>query len=92
MKKLRIILAVAAITLLASCSVSGPLMITDNDVSTKRGEASYNVWIFGIRPIHADASIRTAAKNGGITKVATVDAKVRAGFLKSTYTTIVTGE
>lgn len=92
MKNLRNIVAVSVIALLASCSVAGPLMVTDNDVSTKRGEASYNVWIFGIRPIHVDASIRTAAKNGGITKVATVDFKVKGGLFKKTYTTTVTGE
>lgn len=82
----------AGVAMFASCSVSGPGFVTDNAVNTKTGEASYNVWIFGIRPMDADASIRTAAKNGGITKVASVDYKVKGGLLKTTYSTIVTGE
>ena len=92
MKKIKSIIVIAAAALLTSCSISSPLMVTDNEVGTKRGEASYNVWIFGIRPIHVDASIRTAAKNGNITKVATVDKTVTGGFFKTTYSTVVTGE
>lgn len=91
MKKIRNIALIAACSgLLASCSVSGPLMVTNN-ASVKRGVAEKTV-ILGITFGEADLSIATAAKNGGITKVATVDWKVQGGLFKKTYQTIVTGE
>jgi predicted small lipoprotein YifL len=79
---------------LASCSVSGPLMITDNPggPDAKTGESSYSVILGFITPKDADASIATAAKNGKITKVSTVDQKITGGLFKTTYSTIVTGE
>jgi predicted small lipoprotein YifL len=89
---LKSILAVSILAL-TSCSVSGPLFITDNEggPDSKTGEASFKV-ILGFMPMNADASIATAAKNGGITKVATVDQKITGGFFTSTYTTVVTGK
>lgn len=92
MKKVRNIIAVGVVALLTSCSISGPLLVTDNTALEKRGEASYTIWLGFIRPMNGDASIRTAAKNGGITKVATVDTKVYGGFFRTTFTTVVTGE
>jgi predicted small lipoprotein YifL len=84
---------VAVLILMASCSVSGPLILTDNPggKDSKKGESSYKV-ILGFPPFKADASIATAAKNGGIKKVSTVDLKMKAGFFVTTYTTVVTGE
>lgn len=92
MKKIKSIFAIAVLGLMTSCSISAPLLVTDNEAGTKRGEATYSVWFGIFRPMEADASIRTAAKNGGITKVGTVDQKVYGGIFKSTYTTIVTGK
>jgi hypothetical protein len=92
MKKIKSIFAIAILGLMTSCSISGPLLVTDNEARVKRGEAGYTVWLGFIRPMEADASIRTAAKNGGITKVATVDQKVESKLFRSTYTTIVTGK
>ena len=89
MKKLIIIASSALI--LASCSVAGPRMVSNNKIGSKRGEASRTI-ILGITFGHTDLSLQTAAKNGGITKIATVDWKVRGGFFKTTYSTIVTGE
>jgi predicted small lipoprotein YifL len=84
-----------ALSLLAltSCSISGPLFITDNAGGTnaKTGESSYTI-IFGFMPFNADASIVTAARNGDITKVATVDQKIYGNFFTTTVTTVVTGE
>ena len=87
-------IAISFVGLISSCSVSGPLLITDNDggSSSKRGETSYSVILGIIKPMNADASIATAAKNAGITKVSTVDLKVTGGLFKTTYTTVVTGE
>ncbi len=90
MKKIFSILIVAfTLVSMTACSVSGPILVTDN-TNEKTGKASYKT-IFGFPPKTADASIATAAKNGGITKVASVDFKVKAGIFKTTYTTIVTG-
>jgi predicted small lipoprotein YifL len=90
---IKIILAGSLLLSLGSCSVSGPLFITDNPggKSNKTGEASYKVTL-GFMPFNADASIETAAKNGNITKVATVDTKITGGLFSTTYTTVVTGE
>lgn len=79
---------------MASCSVSGPLIITDNagGAGAKKGEAKYTVILGFIRPMNADISIQKAAANGKITKISTVDQKVKGGLFKTTYYTIVTGE
>lgn len=88
----KILSALVIVVTMASCSVSAPYLVTSDNSGTKVGEASYDVWLGFIKPMDADVSIKTAAKNGGITKVATVDWKVYSGLFKATYTTIVTGE
>ena len=75
----------------ASCSVSGPLFITDNPSGEKVGKSSYRM-IFGFILDGGDASIRTAAENGGITKISTVDQRVESSLFITTYSTVVTGE
>ena len=85
------VLAATAV-LFSSCSYSSftPIAVTDNQ-SLKTGETSVKLKMFGNKDM--DLSIATAAKNGGITKIATVDYKVESGFLKPTvYTVVVTGE
>jgi hypothetical protein len=77
--------------LLASCSVSGPLMVSNNSVGSKRGEASRSVFL-GISFGHTDLGVITAAKKGKINKVATVDWKIKSGGFRTTYSTVVTGE
>ena len=59
----------------------------------KTGKAS-GIFLFGIVPFpRADVSMSTAAENGGITKIATIDTKTTSflGLIVS-RTTIVTGE
>jgi len=75
---------------MVSCSISGPILVTDN-TNEKKGEASYSVVLGIFRPKEVDISIKKAAKNGGITKVATVDFKIESKMFKTTYTTVVTG-
>ena len=60
--------------------------------SSKVGRAKATGF-FGILFFNADASIQSAAKNGGITKISTVDIK-QGNILNLivTYETIVTGE
>jgi hypothetical protein len=73
---------------------TGPLdggVVTDNAVGSKVGEAEtlQVLMIYG----GGDDSVAAAAKNGGITKIATVDQKVfHIGGIFGKYTTIVTGE
>ena len=93
MKKLKNVLATAFVAvLLASCSYTAPSMLTQNSVGTKVGKSSgtryFYVFAFG-----ADWSLQSAAKNGGISKIATVDTKVTniLGIIW-TFETIVTGE
>lgn len=91
MKKLKSIFAVlTTVLILASCSVSRPVLVTDN-ASEKEGVSEFSVILGIFRPKEADISIKKAAENGGITKVATVDFKVESKIFKVTYKTIVTG-
>lgn len=92
MKKVKnFILIFAGASMLASCSMAFPGMVTNNTIGSKRGVAERKIWL-GITFGHTDLSVATAAKNGGITKVATVDFKVKGGFFSQTLSTIVTGE
>ncbi len=90
MKKYNFILLVA-LAALTSCTQTLLPMATKNDVGNKSGVAKGKK-IFGFGNV--DASIETAAKSGGITKIATVDRTVKIGFLGivSKYSTTVTGE
>lgn len=70
---------------------SGPFAVTPNQGGTKEGSAKatgvLGLFSFG------DCSTNTAAANGGITKVRTVDVESFNLFgIYYTYTTIVTGE
>lgn len=90
MKKALSITALALTLVFASsCSRIYPGMVTTAG-SVKEGIAKKKVW-FGIA-MNVDVSIATAAKNGGITKVATVDYGVKGGLFSKTYFTKVTGE
>jgi len=75
--------------LFASCSVTYPGIATGN-VASKEGVAKKKI-ILGIALKPVDVSIETAAKNGGISKVATVDYQVSKSLFSTTYKTIVTG-
>ncbi|MDD4149394.1 MAG: TRL-like family protein [Bacteroidales bacterium] len=92
-KKFKTIAAIVAVgALMASCSLTLPVNATSNPVGSRVGTAKATGYL-GILFFDADASIRTAAKNGGITKISTVDLK-QGNILNLivTYETIVTGE
>ena len=93
MKKLRLIFAACVATaLFSSCALTLPVAATSNPVGTKVGSATATGYL-GILFFDADASIQTAAKNGGITKISTVDLKQSSIFdIVVKYETIVTGE
>jgi len=82
----------AVVAMLASCSLTLPVDATSNPVGSKVGTAKATGYL-GILFFNADASIQSAAKNGGITKISTVDVK-HSSFLNIivSYETIVTGE
>ena len=84
------IISVAA--LMSSCALTLPVNATSNPVGKKVGTAIATGYL-GVLFLNQDASIRTAAKNGGITKISTVDIKQTSLLgLIVTYETIVTGE
>ena len=93
MRKLKLIFALLAIVaMMSSCSLTLPVTATSNPVGEKVGTAKATGFL-GVLFFDADASIRTAAKNGGITEISTVDIKQGNVLnLIVTYETIVTGK
>lgn len=96
MKKLQKLMTAtlfAAACMLCSCSITTPVAATSNPIGSKVGTAK-STQIIGFFPDGGDMSIKKAAKNGGITKVSTVDFKQSMVFLYfiMSYETIVTGE
>jgi hypothetical protein len=93
--KLKLIIAaimLSMIAFLSSCSLTLPVAATSNPIGSKIGTAKATGFL-GVLFFDQDASIQTAAKNGGITKVATVD--IKQGNILGivvTYETIVTGD
>lgn len=93
LKRFKMVAAVVAIVaMMSSCALTLPVTATSNPVGAKVGTASATGYL-GVLFFNADASIRTAAKNGGITKISTVDIKQTSilGIIV-TFETIVTGE
>jgi uncharacterized protein YdbL (DUF1318 family) len=93
LKKIRnVLMLLSAAALMASCSLTLPVNATSNEVGSKVGTARATGYL-GVLFFDADASIQTAARNGGITKISTVDIKTTNVLnIVITYETIVTGE
>ena len=89
MKKIFLLGFVIAAFGITSCTAVYPGMVT-TAASIKEGVVKKKVW-FGVA-MNVDLSIATAAKNGGITKVATVDYGMKGGLFSKTYFLKVTGE
>jgi hypothetical protein len=92
-------LIMMAVTIIAICfltvgcaTITIPVATTTNPVGSKVGQASGKIWfgLFGT----ANAGIQAAAKNGGITNIATVDITKKLGILGLwiEYKATVTGE
>ena len=73
MKKLALSLMEAGVLALSSCSIVMPVTATSNPIGAKVGTAKATI-IIGLF-FDQDASIQTAAKNGGIKEISTVDVK-----------------
>lgn len=95
MKKLRFILTICILSVLSyGCAVTLPVAAKSNEVSAndKVGTATATGYL-GVLFFDQDASIREAAKNGGITKISTVDIKTKNILnLITIYETIVRGQ
>ena len=85
------IVMIAMGALLSSCAITLPVNATSNPIGSKVGTAKATGYL-GYLFFDQDASIQTAAKNGGITKISTVDIKQTntLGIIVG-YETIVTG-
>ncbi len=92
MKKALILLAAGTSLVCSSCTITLPVAVSSNPIGTKMGTATADVYL-AVLSFGGDASILTAAKKGGITRVSTVDMKVfNVLNVYQQYTCIVTGE
>jgi hypothetical protein len=89
----KMLILLAVIAMLASCATANmPITATGNPIGPKRGEASGTIYLFMFGDA-SDANIVQAAKNGGITKISTVDYKGSNMLnIVQTMTCVVTGE
>ena len=85
----KIILSIGSIVLLSlsSCTISQQFITTGNPVGTKVGVATAKT-----SDLDSDFTIQSAAKKGGITKIATVDVVLKSYIFYIKGTTTVTGE
>jgi len=93
MKKIKLLFLLFTVVMLSSCSLTLPVTATSNPIpSNPKVGTSEALSIWGLI-IRGDASIMTAAKNGNITKISTIDLKVSKFFFGcGTWKTTVTGE
>jgi hypothetical protein len=84
-------LIVSVALLLSSCAITLPVNATSNEVGSKVGMSKATGYL-NVLWFDQDASIQKAAKQGGITKISTVDLKQTnmLGVIQ-TYECIVTG-
>jgi len=85
-------MALATAAFFTACSITLPVTATSNDVGSKVGTATATGFL-GVFYFDADASIQSAARDGNIRQISTVDIKHTNVFgIIHTYETIVTGE
>ncbi len=86
-----IFITILSVLIISSCSITGPINATGNEIGHKVGYSRGTV-VFGVA-FDVDVSIASAAKQGGITKISTVEFKHSTIlYLFNVYTCIVTGE
>jgi hypothetical protein len=87
-----ILAAVVLMMLITACSYNIPIGATSNALGTKVGVYT-QVGYLGFPPMMSKAAAVTeAAKNGGITKISTVNYNYTWLIFMTKYETIVTGE
>ncbi|MDA7803120.1 TRL-like family protein [Crocinitomix sp.] len=85
MKKIFGIIAITA--LLGSCTIAHQFTVTNNPVGTKKGVASGTSFSKDL-----DISSEAACKNGGISKIGTMEFKATSFVFITRYKTVITGE
>jgi hypothetical protein len=91
---MKVLIAIFLLTviLLSACSFNLPVSATSNPLGTKTG-TFVQTGILGFPPPMSNAAaIYEAAKNGGITKISTVNFNQKWMIFTMKYETIVTGE
>lgn len=93
----KIILSGIAVATLASCSMTTPVTATNNPIGNKTGKSETTCVFYagGLSSgivTNKNYGIAEAAKKGKITKIATVDLKVKNYIFFTKNTLIVTGE
>ncbi len=94
MKKLIVVFGCLLLTLtLVSCATYPiPITATSNELGPRVGKAADYIY-FGMFGDASGANIPAAARNGGITKISTVDVQVQNFWnIVQTVTCVVTGE
>ena len=92
MKKVLLCASAALAMAMSSCTITLPINATSNPVGAKVGTATADIF-FSVFCFGGDASIKTAAKNGGISRISTVDMKQMTILnVYTQLTTIVSGE
>ena len=93
MRKIKQILSVAILSsLLASCTITYPIAVSEEPIGSKKGESS-SIVLFRSIFLNGSYGINDACKNGKIKgAVSTVDEKVSSYVFFRKYTMQVTGE
>jgi hypothetical protein len=90
--RVAIISALALIMFLAACSINQPVCATSNPLGSKVGYYSQSS-ILGFPPLASRAAaVAEAARDGGITKISTVNYNITWMIFIVKYETVVTGE
>ncbi len=90
--KVTIIIVLFAVLLLSACSFNLPVSATSNPIGAKKGTFVQTGYLGFPPPMSNKAAVYEAAKNGGITKISTVDQNITWLLVMTKYETIVTGE
>jgi hypothetical protein len=86
-----LVLGIMVLLLLSSCFTT-PVAATSNPVGKKIGSASC-LYLLNFLPLGDwDTGVYKAAKNGGISKISTVDRQFKFFYFVSIYTTVVSGD
>ena len=94
MKKIRFVLGIViTMFLLSSCTLGiFPVAATNQEIGSKVG-VSTSSYLFGLFPLKkGEGGVAAAAKNGGISKVSTVDVQTKSYIIIIDVVTTVTGE
>jgi len=87
-----VLLGLALALLLTACSINQPVCATSNPLGAKTGTFTQTSFLMFPPSQSKEAAIAAAAKNGGITRISTVDYIVTWKIIFVDYTTVVTGE